>query len=136
MNACSKDIAATLVAEGVGTANAAASADGWGVYQTHEPNEPDKAVTVFDGTDVPRRHQAGTSMHDESLQVRVRCRSYAEGYAKGLAIIGILHGATPLTVSGTRYQSIKCLNGPNYLGFDEQRRRLFTVNFRTQRKEI
>ena len=135
MNSVSKDLVDKLVDLGQGTKNLA-SGSGWGIYQTSEPPTPDNAITVYDGTDIPKRHQTGVSGYDESVQIRLRGRGYDAVYAKARAVEAALRGAGRFTVAGSAvYKHIGLTSGPIPLAKDENRRRIFTMNFRVQRKE-
>lgn len=136
MNAVSKDLVDKLAALGQGTKNLAEGEAGWGLYQSFEPDLPDYAITVFDGTDIERRHQTGVSGQDESIQIRVRGKGYDTAYEKSRAIATALRTAGRFTIAGSAvYKHIGLTSGPIPLTRDERLRRVFVMNFRVQRKE-
>lgn len=70
-----------------------------------------------------------------SIQVKVRCSNYSNGYAYISSIVDSLHGRANEPFSGTYYSLIRCLNGPGFLERDNQRI-IFVANFNIQRREL
>ena len=131
MNPPSEDIKDLLVSAGIGTF---AASSGWGIYIAEEPESPDTTITLYDTQgeapdpawliDYPR------------FMVRVRGEedSYLATYAKALAVRDELNGIAPQTVNSTPYVGIWAMTDVTFVEFDDNRRPVFTVNFRIVRE--
>jgi hypothetical protein len=73
-----------------------------------------------------------------TVQVRVRgaVGGYQAAYAKAAQVKSTLHGNTLTEKNNARYIVILCMGDILPLGFDEENRPLFTVNFRIHRTDI
>jgi hypothetical protein len=70
-----------------------------------------------------------------SIQFRVRCTNYDEGWTYISSVVDLLHGRANESYNGTYYSLIECLNGPGFLERDNQRT-VFVANFNIQRREL
>ena len=70
-----------------------------------------------------------------SIQIKVRCTDYDDGWAYISAVVDLLHGRANEPYNGTYYSLIECLNGPGFLQREDQRT-IFVANFNIQRREV
>lgn len=100
-----------------------------------EPTEPDDCVTIFDTPGFPPQltFNKGEDYFYPSIQIRVRNRSYQNGWTLAENIRILLHGKGHETWNGTVYELIQCINGPMLLDWDENGRARFILNFNIQR---
>lgn len=130
-NAPSVDVKNKLEADGVATFGATS---GWAMYIGEEPDTPDQTVTLYDTT-------AGEPnpkwLQDEPhVQIRVRGTraDYTGAYDKVYQIMDLLLGLPQQTLGGTVYVGIWALGDPHLLGYDDNRRPVFTLNLRMVRE--
>ncbi len=105
-----------------------------------EPNKPNDCVTIFDtpgGLPMLALNKADSNYYYPSVQIRVRraMNSYLDGWELVNVIKELLHGVGPEIWNGTTYTLIKCTGEPFLLGWDENQRPWFIVNFDIQRRE-
>jgi len=130
MNAGSIDIKDMLVAETdlalVFTTN---------LFIGREPAEPHNVVTIYDtNTSPPHTTFDGQVYNYDTVQIRVRNKKYLDGYVLSQKIKEALHARAQETWSGTLYSVILCTSGPAMLGWDDNNRVLFSINFQLQRR--
>lgn len=129
MNAPSVDIKEMLIADGnVDTTN----------YPIHigvEPADNFNCIIIFDVPGGPPQLNFNkTEIYEfPSLQIKVRTTDYREGWAISDSIKNSLHGRAQEPLNGTLYSLIQCMNGPGFLGRDENQRMHFVVNFNIQK---
>lgn len=70
-----------------------------------------------------------------SIQFKVRCTDYDDGWAYISAVVDLLHGRANEAYNGAYYSLIECLNGPGFLERENQRT-IFVANFNIQRREV
>lgn len=126
MNPASVDIKDILVTAGVGTF---AATSGWAIYISREPSEPDTCITIYD-TGGPGANPKWL-IEEPSIQVRVRGAKlgYLAAYQKADAVKQALLGRAKQTVNSTVYVSFTMLSEIAHIGYDENSRPLFTINF-------
>lgn len=130
MNAPSIDIQTLLAASSTGLAS------GTDLFVSLEPdggNIADKIVTVFDtGGLEPATY---VTLLSPNIQVRIRGErgEFEEGYALAELVRDTLHAVSNTTVEGTRYIHIIASTDINFLGYDDNNRPVWTVNFRIMR---
>jgi len=102
-----------------------------------EPAEPDNCVTLFDTPGGPplQTYQRGENYYYPSVQVRVRNRSYLDGWALANDIKEALHNRSQEVWNGTLYSAIACAGEPALLDWDERGRARFVLTFDLQRRE-
>lgn len=109
---------------------------GWPAFVADEPSEPDNAITCYDTTPIDdgRIQTDGECIRHPGVQVRVRGRTHAAGFAKADALRRALNEDVYdelVNISGSRYL-VHCVNGAEvlFIGREspETRRRLFTIN--------
>ena len=111
---------------------------GTSLFYSKEPDGTDiadKIVTVLDsGGDEPAVQY---SYEYPSVQVRVRGDKfkYGDAYALINSIKNELHGTYNKTINGARYIGIWASSDILPLGYDEENRPIFTVNFRLHRTD-
>lgn len=119
-----KDI---LVTAGIGTFGATS---GWGIYISREPDSPHTCVTVYDvGGLTP---DPKWRLDYPSVQVRVRGapNGYIDASTKAQAVKDALLGITPQTINTDNIRGIVAIGDIAFLSYDEQRRPIFTQNWR------
>ena len=107
------------------------------LFTGKEPAKPDNTVTIFDTPGFPPQVTLGVGDDDyyyPSVQIRVRNRDYLTGLALIQDILTSLHGRAQETWNGTLYTVILCSSGPVPLGWDENDRIWFIINFNLQRR--
>jgi hypothetical protein len=131
MNAVSEDIKDILIAD---------SSLGL-VFQTNlfisrEPSKHSNCVTIFDipGYSPQLLLEGAMGFRTESFQIRVRNTDYKVGYALANDIMVLLHGLEHVTYNSTLYMVIYCTSGPAMLGWDDNNRVIFVINFNLQRR--
>lgn len=124
MSAPSTDIATRLQTLGLGTIGATS---GWAISIAHAPEKPDKLITVYDtGGAAPATGEL--DVLGPALMIRVRAKSYEDGYAKQVEIReALIHGG--FTVGSIRYVSVDLESGPLNLGLDDANRYVTTANY-------
>lgn len=115
-------------------AQALATAD-WPVSYGVMPPEPDQVIALFPsgGDPMPTKR---LGIDAPALQVRVRGAArggYAAAYAKAEAIATALHEAHGL-IGATVYPWVLANHPPLAIGYDENNRPEFVVNFRIARE--
>jgi hypothetical protein len=130
MNSPSKDISSLIAAGGLSLTL------GTNLFVSKEPATPNNTVTVFDGANSPPMltFTKGENYFYDAVQIRVRNMDSQAGYAIASSIVTLLHGQGQVTVNGTLYSVIYCSNGPVPLGWDDNGRVLYVLNFETQRR--
>jgi len=118
-----------LVNAGIGTFEGS-SANAWNIWIGREPKLPDMAVVIA--------RSGGTAPDPKWLldypayQVRVRGPkgNYASALAKAEDVKDVLLGITSQDINGHRLVSITMPSDITFVGFDENERPHFTLNFR------
>lgn len=130
-NSPSEDLKDKLVAQGVGTF---AASSGWSISIGHEYADPHTTITLYDtsGGEPNPKHL----LDEPNVQVRVRADPGDQpgAYAKAREVMNTLLGLPQETINGTVYVGIWALNDPYLLGYDDNQRPLYTVNFRLVRE--
>lgn len=104
------------------------------LHVSREPSSPDQVVTVFDTGGFPPEVLIGTDsrgMEKPTIQIRVRGNKKAYNLTYDLAedIKDALHTLTNTTINGTKYVAIWLESDILFLGYDENDRPIFTLNF-------
>ena len=103
-----------------------------------EPTEPSSCITIFDTGGLPP--QLMLSKNDvgyeyPTINIRSRNTSYVDGWKIINDIKTLLHNMGNFDVlGGVHYTIIYCASGPAFMGWDENNRARFTVNFNLQRR--
>jgi len=103
------------------------------LFVNEMPDKPDACVCVYAGPGRPPEPQ-----HDykkPAVQVRIRGAKGDPDTAHrlGESILRSLHQTTNHSAGGARYLGIWARTDVNFVGFDDNHRPLFTVNFDTER---
>lgn len=98
------------------------------------PDSPDKCICVYDtgGYDP----ESGTERYEKPtvmVTVRGARMGYVAGWALAQDIKDVLHRLHNETWNSTRYIAIWCVGDINHIGFDQNQRPKFTINFRIHR---
>ena len=94
-----------------------------------------RCVAVYDSGGEPA--QSGYKYERPYVQVRVRGAKGGNQSAFSLAesIATFLHDTANYTINAARYVGIWKLDEPGFVGWDDNRRPLYTVNFRIHRTD-
>jgi len=142
VNAVSEDIKAVLVAAAVGTFIADSAFDPsseWGIACEVEPIAPDRVITVFStGGPEPWTVQNGAiaPVEHPTFQIRVRGRSTHAAYTKVRGVMSALDRIGAWRTGDTKYEDIFRSSEPIPLGRDARDLFIWTVNYRTHRKDV
>ena len=105
------------------------------LFVSEMPSTPDECVAVYDtgGEDPESRY----TYERPTVQVRVRGDkgAYRSTYDLAQQIRDALHGLTNEETGGARYVGIWSVGDIMALGYDDNRRMVFSVNFRTHRTD-
>lgn len=132
-----------LVALGLGTDPE--GGDSWPVFAAGEPDSPDNCITVFDtvGTDDGRVMVTGEAVRHPGIQVRVRAKNHATGWAKADAIRTALAQSVYLeavAVGGNHYLLHSASKIGNVLALGKEspvsKRSIFTLNCQVSVKQL
>ena len=130
-NAPSIDVKDELVTAGIGIF---AASSGWGIYVSKMPSSPDQTITIFDrgGADPNPRFLLDNS----SVQIIVRgsVNDYVATYVKSQEIKDHLLGLGDVTLNGTRYVGFWQQGDIIHVGYDDNDRPLFSLNWRIVRE--
>jgi hypothetical protein len=132
MNATSEDIKDLLEAE-----SSLGLTGGTNLFIGREQPTPDNCVTIFDTSSRPPQttlEEEGATLNYDSVQIRVRNRSYEDGWSLIKALQIALHGRAGETWNDTLYSAILCQSGPAWLDFDDNNRVRFIVNINVIRR--
>jgi len=127
MNAPSQDIKDILVADGIGTF-------GTDLFVSKQPSTPDAVVTVYDtGGFAP---EGMTADHYPTVQMLIRGdqNSYRTTYTKAESVRDSLHRLHDETWNSTKYIAIWAMSDIIFVGYDENERPEFSINFRMHRR--
>jgi len=137
MNAPSEDIKDYLEAYGESSGLGLDYADT--LFIGKEPEKPMTCATIFDTSSFPPQLLLDGDEADvyeyPNIQIRVRHKTYLEGWELLQSIVIALHGVNHTTVNGTLYTLIRCTSGPTLLDWDDNGRARFIANFNIQRTE-
>lgn len=105
------------------------------LFISEMPDRPDDCVCVYDTPGEPP--ETGYVYHRPGLQIRVRGAkgAYLATHEFAQAIQAALHGLHDETWNGTRYVGIWATGGVLFVGYDDNHRPIFSINFRIHRTE-
>ena len=131
MNSCAIDIVTILEDD-----DSLSLVYGTDLYVAKEPSNNINCVTIFEGPGSPPMltFKKGENYYYDAVQIRVRNSKFTAGYELAESIRSVLHGFGQETVNGTLYSVIYCVNGPAEMGWDDNGRVIFVMNFEIQRR--
>jgi len=120
------DVAARLVAQGVGTLNV-------NIFRSSAaliPAGDGPFITIIDtgGSGPSRVHNSVRSTQRPTAQIMTRASKYETAYVKARAAYTALDGIFNTTLSGTFYQSITARQEPTDVGKDDSGRSMISFN--------
>lgn len=115
-----------LVAAGVGNFNATS---GWSIHIAKEPAKPNTTITITATGGLPANPAYLLDYPNVQVRVRGDVSSYQSAEAKAREVKDALLGVPSQDLNGDRWVSITQLTDIVSLGFDENDRPLFSVNF-------
>lgn len=139
MNPVCEDIKDMMVDSNLAIGDFAATT-GWSIHLTDMPdddNTPDTCILVLDtGGDAPDP-DSSKNIGNPTFQVLVRGTKmgYQDTWDKAKEILDGLHGKHNETWNNTRYIHIFAKSDILPLGYDENRRPMFSINFSVMRTE-
>lgn len=126
MNAPAKDIKDFIVSEDSSLEDI--------IYLGRMPAKPDNCITIFDtfgNIDLVLNREE--KYERPGIQIQVRNREYQAGFAVAETLKDMLHGRAE-TINETSYTLIRCMNSPSSLGWDDNNRHIFALNFILHRR--
>ena len=130
MKSPSEDIKTIL--DGISSLGLALAAD---LFVGELPKSPDACVAIYDTGSMEPPNPTYTLEHPKiMIKVRGEKNGYQTSYALAKDIKAELLGLST-TVGSTRYLCIWVLSDILWLGYDDNRRPLWSINFRMQRTE-
>ncbi len=126
MSSPSEGIRDLLVAAGVGTFNAPS---GWSIHISRMPAKPDTCIVIYDSGGKPSNPK--WLLDFPTIQVRVRGdeNGYLAAQAKCKAVVDALLGLPSQDINGDRWVMITQLSAPTFLGYEDNKRPQFSINF-------
>jgi hypothetical protein len=105
------------------------------LFIAREPVSPDNTVTIYDTTGSPDRPdmEGDSIICENSVQIRIRNKSYQTGWVLAEAIRETLSPISNTTINSTMYLSIFHQNGPFVLEWDDNNRVILIMNFQIER---
>ena len=124
----SEDVKDILVAEG-----SLGLAFGTNLFIGEVPSEPDELVTLFDPSGFDE--EANYVYERPSVQARIRGEkgAYKAAYTLAESVKNIVRAVSNETWNSTRYVQFWSQGTVNWIGWDENHRPEFSVNFRIHR---
>lgn len=126
MNPPSEDIKDILVDQSIGTFKATT---GWSIQISKMPDSPDTCVGVFDQPGLEPETKFRYDRPGVQVLIRGAKMGYVAAYAKAEDVKEALHGRDNEAWNGTRYLQILAESDPIPMGYDDNNRPLFSVNF-------
>jgi hypothetical protein len=128
MNSPAHDLKDLLEASSAGTG----LTFGTDLFVGHEPDGADvadKVVTLYDSSG--GQPDTKRTLTNPTVQVRVRgdVFGYQAGYTLAETVFNTLHAVVDTTVNSTRYIQIIALGDIFFLGFDDNKRPMWSFNF-------
>ena len=119
----------------VGVASSSGGDGAWSVHVSREPLEPPEVITLYDttGRDL---ELVDEQLRHPGIQVRVRARDYAEGYAKQQAIFDALAVPTSQIIGAHWYVAVALVGDILSLGRTDRDRHLLTANYLIERQPV
>jgi hypothetical protein len=105
------------------------------LFIAREPATPENTVTIYDTPGSPDRPdmEGDSIICENSVQIRIRNKSYQTGWVLAEAIRDTLSPISNLTINSTMYLSIFHQNGPFVLEWDDNNRVILIMNFQIER---
>jgi len=131
------EIAARLVAQGVGTINHATTN---GIYRSSQAKIPageGPFITITDtgGSGSTRVHNSKSAeTHLATAQIVTRAAKYEVALAKAMQAYNALDGIYNTTLSGTFYQHVRARQLPTDIGLDDSSRPMLSFNIDAQKQ--
>jgi hypothetical protein len=125
------ELALHLAASGVGTF-AGVNGSAWSINVSREPAKPANCITVYDTGGLDPL-EIGIGSMQPTIQVRVRCQEYPEGYAKHREIYELLVPPVSRIIGGHEYVGIFPQGDIGDLGRTDNDLFVLTANYRVNR---
>jgi hypothetical protein len=120
----SDDVAAFLIAQGVGTSS--------NIFAGQIPESLDSGVGVFEYQGPPDKI---VQIEFPMFEVQVRDTSKYAAYVMAHNIYVTLNRQTDITMNGVNYKRVEASTSPMFWGKDEKQRFQFIINFNTIKTE-
>jgi hypothetical protein len=115
-----------LVTANVGTF---ASTSGWSIHVSNLPNKPDTCIAVYDTGGQAPNPKFLLNYPGITITVRGAEGGYEAAYDKATAVVNALIGLPSQTIGSDRWVSVTMRGGINFVGQDENKRPMFSLNF-------
>jgi len=115
-----------LVTAGIGTFNATT---GWSIRVAKERNKPDTHITCYSSGGLAANPKWLLDFPSVMIRVRGAANGYQSARVKAQAVKDALLGITSQTLNGDKWVAINAIGDINNLGFDDNDRPIFSLNF-------
>lgn len=106
------------------------------LFVSKEPDTPDAAVTIYDGVGGPPDVQHRLDYPGVQVRIRgARNNGYAAAYSLAEDIKLVLNGYAGKIINSTTYVLIRATTDILFLGYDDNDRPMFVINFDIIRTE-
>lgn len=116
-----------LVAAGVGVF---AAASGWGIYVSKEPSTPSTTITLFNTSGRPPNPKWLLDYPSLNIRIRGAKGGYVNAEDKAKEVKDVLLGLDSQDINGDRWVSVTMPGDLAFIGYDENERPMFSLNFR------
>lgn len=124
-------VAQYLDSQGIGSLD---SGDDWRLFVGAEPVDNAPSITIYDTGG--GESNADGPYYANTVQARIRCASYMDGYNKAIDVRNALVVPTSKEIGVWLYTGFWVVSDIAKIGRDDANREIFTINFRTMREEL
>ena len=107
-----------------------AAESGWSIRIAREPKTPDSVVTIYLAGGLQPNPKWLLDFVDVQVRIRGDIRAYQAAHTKAIQVKDVLLGCDARTVNSDRIVSVTMIGDLTSLGFDDNDRPLFVLNFR------
>ncbi len=105
---------------------------GWQLVIGQMIDKPNKAIVFYDTGGMNPNPRWLVDYNTVMVQVRGEPNSYGAGFTKAREVRDSLLGKDSMNLtSGDRLVNITCMGDVNFLSYDDAKRPIFSINFRT-----
>lgn len=116
-----------LVTAGVGSF---AASTGWGIYISKEPTSPNTTITIFNTAGRPPNPKWLLDYPGLNIRIRGDKGGYSNAEDKAKEVKDVLLGLDSQDINGDRWVSVTMPGDIAFIGYDENERPMFSLNFR------
>lgn len=116
-----------LEAAGVGTF---AATSGWAIYLSKYPAAPNTVIAIYNSGGRAPNPKWALDYPSLNIQVRGAKNGYQAAVTKVQEVKDVLLGLDSQDINGDRWVSVTMPGEPAFLGYDDDNRPMFSLNFR------